>query len=136
LIPRLPPQTPNLAVAASSRTFVAYIVGICFTSVGKSGLDLLSDIIVGDLTLLEWRGFFGAGLSIPLDIARMMSKMMPFAIRRAIVRPGVMAQRRMGYATNPKCEHTKQASGWERYDASTVARRVKTVRRGAILSSV
>ncbi|KAH6892507.1 major facilitator superfamily domain-containing protein [Thelonectria olida] len=58
----------GFAVAASSSTFAAYTVGICFTSVGKSGLDLLSDIIVGDLTPLEWRGFFGAALSIPFVI--------------------------------------------------------------------
>lgn len=58
----------GFAVAASSSTFAAYTVGICFTSVGKSGLDLLSDIIVGDLTPLEWRGFFGALLSIPFVV--------------------------------------------------------------------
>ncbi|XP_044724643.1 major facilitator superfamily domain-containing protein [Hirsutella rhossiliensis] len=58
----------GFAVAASSSTFAAYTVGICFTSVGKSGLDLLSDIIVGDLTPLQWRGFFGAALSIPFII--------------------------------------------------------------------
>lgn len=58
----------GFAVAASSSTFAAYTVGICFTSVGKSGLDLLSDIIVGDLSPLEWRGFFGALLSIPFVI--------------------------------------------------------------------
>lgn len=58
----------GFAVAASSSTFSAYTVGICFTSVGKSGLDLLSDIIVGDLTPLQWRGFFGAALSIPFII--------------------------------------------------------------------
>lgn len=58
----------GFVVAASSSTFAAYTVGICFTSVGKSGLDLLSDIIVGDLTPLEWRGFFGALLSIPFVI--------------------------------------------------------------------
>ncbi|KIW39024.1 uncharacterized protein PV06_08841 [Exophiala oligosperma] len=58
----------GFVVAASSSTFSAYTVGICFTSVGKSGLDLLSDIIVGDLTPLEWRGFFGAALSIPFVI--------------------------------------------------------------------
>lgn len=55
-------------VAASASTFGAYTVGICFTSVGKSGLDLLSDIIVGDLTPLQWRGFFGAILSVPFVI--------------------------------------------------------------------
>ncbi|CAG8953061.1 hypothetical protein HYFRA_00003255 [Hymenoscyphus fraxineus] len=58
----------GFAVAASSSNFEAYTVGICFTSVGKSGLDLLSDIIVGDLTPLQWRGFFGAALSIPFVI--------------------------------------------------------------------
>ncbi|KAF4463474.1 Siderophore iron transporter 3 [Fusarium albosuccineum] len=58
----------GFAVAASSSTFAAYTVGICFTAVGKSGLDLLSDIIVGDLTPLEWRGFFGAVLSVPFVI--------------------------------------------------------------------
>ncbi|PHH62143.1 hypothetical protein CDD81_7517 [Ophiocordyceps australis] len=58
----------GFAVAASSSTFAAYTVGICFTAVGKSGLDLLSDIIVGDLTPLQWRGFFGAALSIPFVV--------------------------------------------------------------------
>ncbi|KAK6225845.1 hypothetical protein QIS74_01892 [Colletotrichum tabaci] len=58
----------GFAVAASSSSFAAYTVGICFTSVGKSGLDLLSDIIVGDLTPLQWRGFFGAALSIPFVV--------------------------------------------------------------------
>ncbi|OAA69690.1 Major facilitator superfamily domain, general substrate transporter [Cordyceps fumosorosea ARSEF 2679] len=55
-------------VAATSSTFAAYTVGICFTAVGKSGLDLLSDVIVGDLTPLEWRGFFGAVLSLPFVV--------------------------------------------------------------------
>lgn len=58
----------GFVVAASSGTFAAYTIGICFTSVGKSGLDLLSDIIVGDLTPLEWRGFFGALLAVPFVI--------------------------------------------------------------------
>lgn len=58
----------GFAVAASAHTFAAYTVGICFTSVGKSGLDLLSDIIVADLTPLEWRGFFSACLSLPFIV--------------------------------------------------------------------
>ncbi|KAH8893567.1 major facilitator superfamily siderophore-iron transporter [Thozetella sp. PMI_491] len=58
----------GFAVAASSSTFAAYTMGMCFTSVGKSGLDLLSDIIVGDLTPLEWRGFFGALMSVPFVV--------------------------------------------------------------------
>ncbi|KAL1888444.1 hypothetical protein Sste5346_009561 [Sporothrix stenoceras] len=55
-------------VAASASTFASYTVGICFTSIGKSGLDLLSDIIVADLTPLEWRGFFSACLSLPFIV--------------------------------------------------------------------
>jgi MFS family permease len=58
----------GFAVAASASSFAAYTVGICFTSVGKSGLDLLSDIIVGDLTPLQWRGFFGAALALPFVV--------------------------------------------------------------------
>jgi MFS family permease len=58
----------GFAVAASANNFTAYVIGICFTSVGKSGLDLLSDIIVADLTPLQWRGFFGACLSLPFIV--------------------------------------------------------------------
>lgn len=58
----------GFAVAASSQTLAAYIVGVSFTSFGKSGLDLLSDIIVGDLTPLQWRGFWGGMLSTPFLI--------------------------------------------------------------------
>ncbi|RMJ17491.1 hypothetical protein CDV36_002846 [Fusarium kuroshium] len=58
----------GFVVAASANTFAAYTIGVSFTSVGKSGLDLLSDIIVGDLTPLEWRGFFGAALALPFVI--------------------------------------------------------------------
>ena len=55
-------------VAASATGFPSYVVGLCFTAVGKSGLDLLSDIIVGDLTPLEWRGFFSSLISVPFLI--------------------------------------------------------------------
>lgn len=58
----------GFAVAASANNITSYTVGICFTSVGKSGLDLLSDIIVADLTPLEWRGFFSACLSLPFIV--------------------------------------------------------------------
>ncbi|KAM0414547.1 hypothetical protein ACHAPT_013615 [Fusarium lateritium] len=58
----------GFAVAASAYNFTSYTIGICFTSVGKSGLDLLSDIIVADLTPLEWRGFFSACLSLPFIV--------------------------------------------------------------------
>ena len=55
----------GFVVAATCNDIAAYTIGICFTAFGKSGLDLLGDIIVGDLTPLEWRGFFGSLLSSP-----------------------------------------------------------------------
>ncbi|SMY23173.1 unnamed protein product [Zymoseptoria tritici ST99CH_1A5] len=58
----------GFAVAASSQGLAAYIVGASFTAFGKSGLDLLSDIIVGDLTPLEWRAFWSGMLATPFLI--------------------------------------------------------------------
>jgi MFS family permease len=55
-------------VAATCKSIAGYIIGISFTAFGKSGLDLLSDIIVGDLTPLEWRAFWSALLASPFII--------------------------------------------------------------------
>ncbi|PSN64979.1 MFS general substrate transporter [Corynespora cassiicola Philippines] len=55
----------GFVVAASCHDIGAYIIGISFTAFGKSGLDLLSDIIVADLTPLEWRAFWSGLLSAP-----------------------------------------------------------------------
>ena len=55
-------------VAATCHDIGAYIVGISFTAFGKSGLDLLGDIIVADLTPLEWRAFWSGLLSSPFII--------------------------------------------------------------------
>jgi hypothetical protein len=52
--------------AAMCSIFVGHPGGICFTSIGKSSLDLMSDIVVADLTPLEWYGFFSAILSLIL----------------------------------------------------------------------
>ncbi|KAK7422839.1 hypothetical protein QQX98_001401 [Neonectria punicea] len=60
--------TCGYIIAASSRTISAYIVGEVFVAVGSSGLDLTNDIIVADLTPLEWRGFMGSMLSTPFII--------------------------------------------------------------------
>ncbi|CAM1509041.1 Fc.00g027800.m01.CDS01 [Cosmosporella sp. VM-42] len=43
-------------IAAGCQTISAYIVGEVFVAIGSSGLDLTNDIIVADLTPLEWRG--------------------------------------------------------------------------------
>ncbi|GJN71342.1 hypothetical protein PLIIFM63780_006327 [Purpureocillium lilacinum] len=60
--------TLGYIVAATSRTVAAYIVGEVFVAIGSNGLDLINDIIVADLTPLEWRGFVGSLLSTPFII--------------------------------------------------------------------
>lgn len=50
-------------IAASGAHFTAYIVGVAFTAVGKAGINLLCQIVVGDLTTLQWRGFW-TGMTI------------------------------------------------------------------------
>ncbi|KAF2449848.1 MFS general substrate transporter [Karstenula rhodostoma CBS 690.94] len=58
----------GFVVAATCNDIAAYTIGISFTAFGKSGLDLLSDIIVGDLTPLEWRAFWSGLLSTPFIV--------------------------------------------------------------------
>lgn len=58
----------GFVVAATCKSIGAYIIGISFTAFGKSGLDLLGDIIVGDLTPLEWRAFWSGLLSSPFIV--------------------------------------------------------------------
>ncbi|KAJ9133838.1 Siderophore iron transporter [Pleurostoma richardsiae] len=55
-------------IAAASQSISAYVVGEVFVSIGSSGLDLTNDIIVADLSPLEWRGFIGSMLSTPFII--------------------------------------------------------------------
>ncbi|OAL57446.1 MFS general substrate transporter [Pyrenochaeta sp. DS3sAY3a] len=55
-------------VAATCHDIGAYVIGISFTAFGKSGLDLLGDIIVADLTPLEWRAFWSGLLSSPFIV--------------------------------------------------------------------
>ncbi|KAF2022384.1 MFS general substrate transporter [Aaosphaeria arxii CBS 175.79] len=52
-------------IIATCSTVSAYVVGESFVAVGSAGLDLTSDIIVADLTPLEWRGFASSLLSVP-----------------------------------------------------------------------
>lgn len=60
--------TVGYIVISTSQTISAYIVGESFVAVGGAGLDLLNDIIVADLTPLEWRGFVSSLLSAPFII--------------------------------------------------------------------
>lgn len=55
-------------IVATSQQVSAYFVGEVLVAVGSSGIDLVNDIIVADLTPLEWRGFLGAILSTPFII--------------------------------------------------------------------
>ncbi|PKK48881.1 hypothetical protein CI102_5448 [Trichoderma harzianum] len=55
-------------IAATSKTISAYVVGEVFVAIGGSGIDLTNDIIVADLTPLEWRGFASSMLSTPFII--------------------------------------------------------------------
>lgn len=55
-------------IAATCKTISAYVVGEVFVAIGSSGLDLTNDIIVADLTPLEWRGFASSMLSTPFII--------------------------------------------------------------------
>ncbi|KAL0059260.1 hypothetical protein AAF712_014010 [Marasmius tenuissimus] len=55
-------------IVATCKTFAAYVIGEVFVAIGSNGLDLLNDVIVGDLTTLEWRGFVSSMLSMPFVI--------------------------------------------------------------------
>lgn len=60
--------TVGYVIVASCTTISAFIVGQALVAVGSAGLDLLNDIIVGDLTPLKWRGFVSSLLSTPFII--------------------------------------------------------------------
>uniref|UniRef100_A0A0B7K121 Major facilitator superfamily (MFS) profile domain-containing protein n=1 Tax=Bionectria ochroleuca TaxID=29856 RepID=A0A0B7K121_BIOOC len=60
--------TVGYIIAAASQSISAYVVGEVFVAVGGAGLDLTNDIIVADLTPLEWRGFVSSLLSSPFII--------------------------------------------------------------------
>ncbi|KAF7597170.1 hypothetical protein BBP40_009509 [Aspergillus hancockii] len=55
-------------IVATCRTIAGFVIGEVFVAVGSSGLDLTNDIIVADLTPLEWRGFASSMLSTPFII--------------------------------------------------------------------
>ncbi|CDR88145.1 related to Siderophore iron transporter 3 [Sporisorium scitamineum] len=57
--------TIGFVVAASAVTPGAFAVGRIITEVGQAGFDLVTDIIVADLSPLEWRGVATALTSAP-----------------------------------------------------------------------
>ncbi|KKY16667.1 putative siderophore iron [Phaeomoniella chlamydospora] len=52
-------------IVASANTAAALCVGRVISSTGQSGFDLITDIVVGDLSPLQWRGFTSALTSFP-----------------------------------------------------------------------
>ncbi len=52
-------------IIASSKTGSSLAAGRVINTVGSAGLDLVTDIIVADLTPLQWRGLFTAMTSMP-----------------------------------------------------------------------
>ncbi|PLB45227.1 hypothetical protein P170DRAFT_440373 [Aspergillus steynii IBT 23096] len=52
-------------VVATSPNAAALCVGRVISSTGQAGFDLVTDIIVGDLSPLQWRGFTSAMTSFP-----------------------------------------------------------------------
>jgi len=69
-------------IAAASQSVSAYIVGEVFVAIGGAGLDLTNDIIVADLTPLEWRGFVSSMLSTPFIINTWFAGKIVAAIRK------------------------------------------------------
>ncbi|KAK1229978.1 hypothetical protein PQX77_006941 [Marasmius sp. AFHP31] len=55
----------GIVVAAASRSITAFIVGSVFITIGQNGLTLLNNIIIADLTPLEWRGLAHGILAAP-----------------------------------------------------------------------
>ncbi|KAE8309942.1 hypothetical protein BDV41DRAFT_567004 [Aspergillus transmontanensis] len=55
-------------IVAICRTIAGYVVGEVPVAIGSSGLDLTNNIIVANLTPLEWRGFASSILSTPFII--------------------------------------------------------------------
>lgn len=52
-------------IVATSQSAAALCVGRVISSTGQAGFDLITDIVVGDLSPLQWRGFTSAMTSFP-----------------------------------------------------------------------
>lgn len=60
--------TIGFVVVASAQTPAAFAVGRIITEVGQAGFDLVTDIVVADLSPLEWRGVVTALTSSPFIV--------------------------------------------------------------------
>ncbi|KAI3491314.1 hypothetical protein L1887_44349 [Cichorium endivia] len=57
--------TVGFVICAASQTPAAFAVGRIITEVGQAGFDLVTDIVVADLSPLQWRGVATALTSFP-----------------------------------------------------------------------
>lgn len=55
-------------ITAASQDISAYVVGEVLVAIGYSGIGMMNDIVVADLTTLEWRGFLSSMLATPFII--------------------------------------------------------------------
>lgn len=60
-------------IVACSPTIAAYVIGSVFIALGSSGLALMNDILVADLTPLKWRGLMSSMLSVPYLVTTWVS---------------------------------------------------------------
>ncbi|PWN51464.1 MFS general substrate transporter [Violaceomyces palustris] len=58
----------GFVIIASARNITAVCIGRVLSTLGSAGLDLITDIIVADLTPLQWRGVMTALTSAPYII--------------------------------------------------------------------
>ncbi|KAM3496917.1 hypothetical protein MY10362_009714 [Beauveria mimosiformis] len=55
-------------IAAASKHVSAYVIAEAFVAIGQSGIGMMNQVVVADLTPLEWRGFLTSLLSTPFII--------------------------------------------------------------------
>ncbi|KAH8601945.1 putative siderophore iron transporter [Bisporella sp. PMI_857] len=75
--------TLGYIISAAAHTISGYVIGEVFVAIGSAGLDLTNDIIVADLTPLEWRGFVSSLLSTPFIINTWFAGKIVSAVRDA-----------------------------------------------------
>jgi len=120
------------ATVALSPNLGVFILGEILVQIGSSGLNLLNEIIVGDLTPLEWRGFVGSMLSVPFLINTYFSGKLVEAFRGgerwrwgygmfAIIMPSVLGP---AIATLIHLDRRAQREGVVNMASSNVARRL------------
>lgn len=63
----------GFVILACLPTIAAFVIGTVFISIGQSGVNLMNNIIVADMTPLKWRGFVNALMSTPYLVTTWVS---------------------------------------------------------------